>query len=193
MASRAAQAFLAGVLCTAQLQAATYRFQLDPEATSVTFRLKATAHVVHGRLSLRSGWIEFDPAATTTSGEIQIDAHRAETGNKKRDRNMHSRVLLSDAHPLIRFVPSRLEGAVDPIDGSEFLFHGTVLLVGEEHPLTLPVNLKIDGGQPIATTTFIVPYVEWGLHHPSTLLLKVAKEVTVTVEAHGELSQLEIE
>jgi hypothetical protein len=42
-----------------------------------------------------------------------------------------------------------------------------------------------------ATTTFVVPYVEWGLHDPSMMVLRVAKTVGVTVQAKGTLSATE--
>jgi polyisoprenoid-binding protein YceI len=161
---------------------------LDPATTEITFLLGATGHDVHGVLHLASGTLGFDPEGGTAWGEIAIDAKRAESGNAKRDKTMHKKVLESAAHPLIVFRAERLEGTV-ALDGeSSFRILGKVTLLGVEHPLELPVRATISGGQVDASATFPVPYVEWGLHDPSMMVLRVAKSVDVTVHARGTLA-----
>jgi len=162
---------------------------LDPAATEVTFLLGATGHDVHGVLHLARGLIRFDAAAKTAEGDVAIDARLAETGNKKRDKTMHAKVLESAAHPLLVFHASAIEGELAPSGTSEITLVGTVTVLGEDHPLSLPAQVSIDGDAVSATATFSVPFVEWGLHDPSNFLLKVAKQVEVTIAARGSLDQ----
>ena len=43
------------------------------------------------------------------------------------------------------------------------------------------------GGRVVAETSFEIPFVAWGLRDPSFMVLRVAKVVSVTVRAEGEL------
>ncbi len=161
---------------------------LEPEATEVTFALEATGHDVAGALYLHTGRIRFDAETGIASGEVSIDVQRAETGNEKRDKTMHKKVLESEQHPLIVFKPERLEGEIAAEGASEVQLIGTVTLLGKEHPMTLPTTVEIAGSEVTARTTFAVPYVEWGLHDPSIIFLRVAKVVDVTISAAGTLA-----
>ncbi len=161
---------------------------LRPEKTSVTFKLKATAHEVNGVLALDAGQIRFDPATGAASGQITIDLRHAETGNGLRDREMHRTVLETDRYPQIVFRPERLVGAVADSGVSNVVLMGTVVLHGDEHKLRLAARIKVAGERVSAEVTFGVPYVEWGLHDPSFLVLRVAPVVAVTVLTEGVLS-----
>ncbi len=161
---------------------------LEPQATEVTFTLEATGHDVAGTLYLHTGQIRFDAETGVAAGEVSIDARRADTGHKKRDKAMHKKVLDSEHHPLIVFKPERLEGEIAAEGASDVQLHGTVTLLGADHPLTLPTRVEIAGGVVTSRTTFAVPYVEWGLHDPSIFFLRVAKVVDVTIAATGKLT-----
>lgn len=160
---------------------------LAPETTKIGFFLEATGHDVEGHLHLQKGQIAFDPVSGTASGEIAIDLKRAETGNEKRDKKMHGEVLETERYPLIVFKPERIEGNVAVSGKSTFDLVGTVSIHGSEHPLTLPTSVTIDGNQVSAETRFPVPYVEWGMDDPSVFVLRVAKQVEVTITATGTL------
>lgn len=165
---------------------------LDPEATSVDFTLGAFLHTVEGGFRLEEGEITFDPETGEVSGRVVVDATSGDTGNDKRDRDMHTKVLESERYPDIVFLPTRLEGAFEPAGVSEVTLHGTVQIHGGEHEIAIPataaVNPTEDGGRRLeATGTFEVPYVEWGMKDPSKFLLRVAKSVEVTVHAEGRI------
>jgi polyisoprenoid-binding protein YceI len=164
------------------------RLVLDPADTTVSFQLPATGHDVHGVFALDHGEVVFDPATGAAQGEISVTATGAETGNKKRDKAMHGKVLESATYPLFVFRPQRVEGALPATGSAEIKIHGTLTLHGQDHPLTLPATVERDGDRLHATTTFSVPYVEWGLHDPSFLFFRVAKVVDVTISADGRLS-----
>ncbi|MBZ0113025.1 MAG: YceI family protein, partial [Thermoanaerobaculia bacterium] len=152
---------------------------LDPEATEVTFELGATGHDVEGSLYLRSGELTLDFEGGTASGEITIDAVRTETGNEKRDRDMHEKVLESSLFPVFVFSASGLRGALATEGPSSIQLIGSISIHGEDHPLTLPVTVHEEAGQLIANATFDIPYVEWGMKDPSIFVLRVAKVVVV--------------
>lgn len=181
----AAAALLAGLPLGAEERVLTF----DPSATEVSFELPATGHDVHGVLHLQSGEVRFDPATGAAHGEVTVDARGAETGNGSRDKTMRKKVLETERYPLFVFRPERLEGDLAPEGTSQIALVGTISLHGEDHPMTLPATVEIDGDHLTATATFPVPYVEWGLHNPSLLFLRVADQVQVTVEAQGSLQR----
>ena len=50
------------------------------------------------------------------------------------------------------------------------------------------MTVKIAGGTAQVTTEFTVPYVEWGMHDPSSFLLRVGKTVRVRVELTAQVN-----
>ncbi len=169
------------------LAATDMLLSLDPAATKVSFHLGATGHDVEGVLHLRTGEVRFDPDTGTATGSIVLDARRADTGSKKRDKTMHKKVLLSATHPSITFKAQRFEGTLNVDSPNDVTLHGVVALAGVEHPLTLSATVSIDGENVEAQLAINVPYVEWGLHNPSIVFLRVAKEVRVDIAAVGTL------
>jgi polyisoprenoid-binding protein YceI len=160
---------------------------LDPAKTDVTFELGATGHDVHGVLHLERGALHFDTATGVASGDVTIDARLTETGNAKRDKTMHAKVLDSAAHPSMVFHARSIEGELAPAGHSRVTLSGTVTLVGKDHPLSFPAEVDITNGEVAARATFSIPFVEWGLHDPSTFILKVAKQVVVSIATKGTL------
>ncbi len=65
---------------------------------------------------------------------------------------------------------------------------GEFELLGKSHPISIPLDIRIDGSHFEATAEFSVPYVEWGLKDPSTFVLRVAKEVQIRVTAEGTIA-----
>ena len=167
--------------------AETFDVHLDPAATKVSFLLGATGHDVHGLLVLSSGDLRIDRDTLEAEGDLVIDARLATTDHAKRDKAMHRKVLESVQFPSIRFRAEHLEEAV-PEEGTVTLhLAGTMNLLGVDHPFTLPIEAEIHDGRFTAHAEFTVPYIEWGLHNPSILVLRVARTVEVTVETEGEI------
>ncbi|MDY7094575.1 MAG: YceI family protein [Acidobacteriota bacterium] len=162
----------------------------EPESTEITFQLGATGHDVEGTLYLREGELVLDPESGEAAGRLVLDALRTETGNGSRDKTMHKKVLESDRHPLITFDAESFEGALDAGGESEIQLHGVVRLLGQPHAVTLPTRITVDGDRFQGSTSFPVPYVQWGLHDPSLFVLRVAKEVQVDVAAQGSAAHV---
>lgn len=162
---------------------------LDPAASSIEFELGATLHTVEGSFDLTEGRVTVDPASGEASGRIVVDATSGDTGKEKRDRDMHEKVLESDRHPTIVFHPARVEGEVPTSGGGAVTLHGSLDIHGSRHPLAVPLDVTVDGDRVTATGSFTVPYVEWGMEDPSTFILRVDKEVEVTIEAVGRFER----
>ena len=173
---------LLGVVVSA-LPAATVELQihLPPESTTIDFTLKATMHTVHGTANLERADFTIDTKSGAASGEAVVVSGSADTDNDKRDKKMHGKVLLSATHPRIVIRAERVEGELRLDGASEITLVGTMELIGAEHPIRVPMTVSIDGDTASVEAKFSVPYVEWGLKDPSTFVLRVGKEVPVTV------------
>jgi polyisoprenoid-binding protein YceI len=169
----------------APLAAGELQIELDPGLTSISFRLQATLHSVHGSAALVAGSLGLNTESGAMTGAVTVDATTAETGNKKRDKKMHGKVLLTADHPEIVLRTSHLEGELARQGASDVTLHGEIEILGQSHQIDIPSHIEIDGGNFTATFEFAIPYVDWGLEDPSTFVLRVAEVVEVTVTCGG--------
>jgi hypothetical protein len=179
---------VASLAVVSNVAAADSKIELDPASTSITFRLKATMHSVHGKAKTTSGSLTLDIDSGDMTGEVVVDAVSAETGNKKRDKKMHTKVLRSADHSRIVLRPHRIDGNLAHAGVSDVTLFGEMELLGQSHEIHIPLHVEIIDGRFTASTEFRIPYVEWGLDDPSTFVLRVAKVVQVTVFAEGTIS-----
>ena len=134
----------------------------------------------------------FNPATGVTKGEILVDATTGESGNATRDKRMQDEVLESNRYPAIFFHPSQIKGAFEAGEATQDLVGvGTFNIHGADHPLELPLKVKVAAGVVTATTHFTVPYVAWGMKNPSKFMLKVSKEVEIDLTAKGSIKQVD--
>lgn len=162
-------------------------FDLDPAKTQVNFTLDSTFHTVHGSFRLKSGSVQFSPAGGPASGSIVVDATSGDSGSKSRDHKMNKDILESDKHSEIVFTPQQMKGTLAPSGQSQFQLEGTINLHGQSHPLTLDVQATAEGNSLTAETSFVIPYIQWGLKNPSALFLRVSDKVTIHIHAVGSL------
>ena len=178
---------LAAAVAALPLRAEQRVLVLDPAASKVSFTLGATGHDVEGSMALQSGRIAFDPATGAASGEIAIDLKSAQTGNTSRDKTMHEEVLETPKYPLAVFHAERLTGTVPASGSGQVALEGILSFHGADHKVKLPAKVDVQNGRVKAQTQFPIPYVQWGLHDPSILILRVEKVVSVNVQAEGSL------
>jgi polyisoprenoid-binding protein YceI len=188
IATSSAFAIAALLLGTPGLRADEQVLELDPGKTSVRFSVEATGHDVHGSFDLVSGTVRFDPATGTAAGEIRVDALSGVTGNRSRDKTLRGDVLEVERFPLFVFTPERLVGSLPEQGDGRVELRGVVAVHGTAHAVTLPAQVHVEGGRVRLAAEFPIPYVEWGLHNPSILFLRVADVVQVRVEGSGTLS-----
>ncbi|HZT31775.1 MAG TPA: YceI family protein [Bryobacteraceae bacterium] len=190
------RAALAGILLAAAWSMAApatlptgepIKVALDPAKSKVEFNLGATLHTVHGSFQLKRGNVEFDPVTGKVAGEVVVDAASGDSGSKARDRRMHNDVLQTPRFPEISFRASRVEGRVNPQGHSQVQIAGVFHLCGADHELTAPAEVEIEGNHVSGTVHFQVPYVDWGLKNPSTLFLRVDREVNIELHLDGTL------
>jgi polyisoprenoid-binding protein YceI len=157
---------------------------LTPEKTQIHFELDATLHTVEGTLRLlRPAALRFDAGKGLAEGEIVVDARSADTGNDRRDGTLKDDVLESERYPEIVFTAEGIELTRSTPDRGEVVLKGRVRIHGDEHPLRVPAHLERDGDAIRVTSSFRVPYVEWGMKDVSNLVLRVGKDVALRVDA----------
>ena len=55
--------------------------------------------------------------------------------------------------------------------------------------MTLPVDVKADGGNLEITAHIDIPYVQWGLKNPSNFFLRVSEKWSIEIHAAGRVEQ----
>jgi polyisoprenoid-binding protein YceI len=161
--------------------------EIDAAASSVDFDFGATLHEVSGTLRLQGGTIHLDTATGVASGEITAVATSAQTGIERRDHKMHEKILESATFPTIVFKVERIDGPVNRTGHSDLQLHGTLTLHGTSLPASILATASATGDRVQATGHFTVPYLKFGMPDPSVFLLRVAKEVHVTLHIVGHL------
>ena len=173
-----------GTLGSAQKQTMT----VDPASSNVAFALTGTGHEVHGTFHVSKGTIGFDRSAPAMSGSIVVSAASGDSGEKSRDKKMHSDVLDVVHYADVTFDPKSYQGTIAPSGDSKIQVSGVFTLHGTPHDITVPMQVHIDGTNVTAKGSFVVPYVQWGLKDPSIMFLKVAKEAHIDLDLRGTLS-----
>ncbi len=147
-------------------------------------------HTVHGTFKLKSGAVKFDPKSGDAAGEIVVDATSGESGDQGRDSDMHKKVLESSRYPEITFLPKRVIGSLAEQGKSNLQVQGVFKIHGAEHDFTLPMTIEKNGSAITASSSFVVPYQDWGMKNPSKMFLHVDSKVDVSVTATGRRQQL---
>lgn len=166
---------------------ATLVLTIDPAHSTLHWTLDTTLHLVHGTFDLKRGEINVDPASGKASGEIVADATSGKTDNDSRDKKMHQEILETPRFPEIVFRVSQIEGLTAPLAKTRLNIHGTFLIHGTQHDLTVPAETEFAGDHFSGTATFVVPYINWGIKNPSNFLLKASSTVNVSLELSGSV------
>ncbi|HET8924907.1 MAG TPA: YceI family protein [Candidatus Acidoferrum sp.] len=161
--------------------------EFDSGQCTVHWTLGTTLHTVHGTFALEKGAVQLDPTTGKASGEIVVHATSGDSGNDSRDRKMHKEVLESGRYPEIVFRPDRFEGKLAQEGPSSLQVHGTFLLHGAKHEMTVSVQGELSGDRWTGRAKFGIPFIDWGLKNPSSFFLKVNHTVDIDLELQGKL------
>ena len=170
---------------SAQSSSTKMTLHFDPATTKIDWTLKNLLRTVHGTFRLKSGVLVFDEDAGTADGEIIVETASAESGNDLRDEHMKKDVLESTKYPEAIFHPEKVTGVVHDGQTQTVTVEGTFTIHGADHPLFLQVRTSLSDGKLNAKTSFVVPYVAWGMKDPSTLMMRVSKDVLVKIDAQA--------
>jgi len=160
---------------------------IDPAQSKVHWTLGTTLHTVHGTFAFKNGTLHLDPASGKANGEIVVYATSGDSGNDSRDKKMHKEVLESTQYQDVIFRPDRVEGKIAPQGAFTVQVHGTLILHGGEHELTVPVQAQLAGDHWTGNANFNIPFIDWGLKNPSSFFLKVEHTVQIELELKGRL------
>ena len=169
----------------AQSAPAKMTLHFDPAETRINWTLKSVLHTVHGTFQLKGGLITLNEETGEAEGEIIVETATGESGNSIRDGRMRDDILESKKYPEAIFHPEKVTGAVRAGQTQTITVEGTFTIHGADHPLFLEMKTTWNGNKLTAKTSFVVPYVAWGMKDPSTLMLRVGKDVHVDVDAQA--------
>ena len=175
-------------------QAATY--QVDPDHTSVSFKIRHLFSNVQGNFKTFEGVIEYEPGkpeAWSLSGTI--DAASIDTNVPARDKHLQSADFFEvEKYPKIEFKTTGIEEAT----ATSCKLTGLLKMHGVEKPVTLDVEIHGVGNDPWGnvragfTATTKLSRKDFGLTWNKALetgQLLVGEEVVITIEAEGILKQ----
>ena len=173
-------------------------YKVDPEHTSVSFRVRHLFTQVTGRFDKFEGQIVFDPAhLDQLKVQGSIDAASVNTNVEERDKDLRSaRFFDVDKFPKISFVSTSItEVAADKKSGK---LNGKLTIHGVEKPVVLEVSFGGQGKDPwgnvragfSAHTT--INRKDFGLTWNEKLEtggVLVGDEIQIEIEAEGTLEQ----
>ncbi len=179
---------LAVVLAPAAL-AQHQTFAVNPDASEVKITLKTTHEIVNGTFHIQSGSVHFDRNTPEMSGSVVVLAASGKTGNGSRDKKMNDQILQVEKYATVSFEPNSWSGVIAPSGDSTIQVTGIFTLLGTPHPITIPMQVHIEGTNATAKAHFDVPYIQWRLKDPSFLVWKADKDVAVDLSLTGQLSK----
>jgi polyisoprenoid-binding protein YceI len=178
-------ALLAWLAAVTPAQARDTVVRFDPAQADIRWTLGALLHTVHGTFKLKSGVLTFDPATGAAHGEFVADLSTGNSGDDGRDKTMQQQVLESAKYPLASYVANATHVDARSQGMQTIATTGTFNIHGGDHPMQINSTLQMSGNEVLITAHFQVPYVAWGLHNPSTFILRVGKVVDVDVTLKG--------
>jgi polyisoprenoid-binding protein YceI len=176
---------LVAVFSVSAYAAETYK--LDPEHTSVVYRVKYSGVTfVYGRFNGPTGTFVFDETSPAKSSiEMQVDANNIDTAVEKRDNHLKSPDFFNAGeHPLVTFKST----SVKKINSNTYQVTGNVTLLGKTRKLTVNAKHTGSGKDPWGNfrrgfeTSFTIKRSDFGMNF---MLGGVSDEVGITVSVSG--------
>jgi len=162
-------------------------YKLDPEHTSVVFRVKHLGVAyVYGRFNGPTGAFVLDESAPSKSAiEVQVNVKNVDTAVEKRDNHLKSPDFFNaEEHPLVSFKST----SVKKINHQTYEVSGNLTLLDKSRPITVKAHDTGSGKDPWGNfrrgfeTAFTIKRSEFGMNF---MLDGVSDEVVITVSVEG--------
>jgi polyisoprenoid-binding protein YceI len=140
------------------------RFQVQPEASELTFKATSRLQNASGRFHRFAGDVTVDPANLATARvTLSVEAASIDTGITRRDNHLRTEDFFDvDRYPTISFQSVRVEGA-----GPRFTLVGRLTMRGVTREITVPVSVEVAGDTLTASGEFAVNRQDYGLSYTS--------------------------
>jgi polyisoprenoid-binding protein YceI len=182
-------AIAAGLVLLNGVASSQQHYKVDPGSSEVHFTLGASDGPVNGTFHLTSGEFTLDPATGAMTGTVTVDAASGDSGKKNRDKKMTNDELKVQTYATVTFAPAKFSGQLKDPGDSTGQVDGAFTLIGQTHPVSVPMTVHMEGDRFTATGEFTVPFVSWGMKDPSFLFMKVDKEVKVQLKLTGTVAK----
>ena len=176
---------LPAILSSLAYAAETYK--LDPEHTSIVFRVKHLGIAyVYGRINGPTGTFVFDESSPSKSTiEVQAETENVDTAVEKRDTDLKSPDFFNTGeYPHVSFKSK----SVKKLKEAVYEVSGDLTLLGKTRPITVQVNATGAGKDPWGNfrmgfeTSFSIKRSDFGMNF---MMGGVSDEVNLTVSVEG--------
>ena len=123
------------------------------------------------------------------TGTVTVDAASGDSGKKNRDKKMTNDQMKAQTYATVTFAPAKFSGQLKDSGDSTGQVDGAFTLIGQAHPISVPMTVHMEGDRFTATGEFTVPFVSWGMKDPSWFVMKVDKEVKVQLKLTGTVTK----
>ena len=164
-------------------------YKVDTAASEVHFTLGASDGPVNGTFHVTSGEFTLDPGTGAMTGTVSVDAASGDSGKKGRDKKMTNDEMKAQTYSTVTFAPAKFSGQVKDSGDSAGQVDGSFTLIGQAHPITVPMTVHMEGDHFTASGSFTVPFVSWGMKDPGFMFMKVDKEVKIQLKLTGTVTK----
>lgn len=166
------------------------RYRIDPARSRVVIDAKSSLHPIHTETGGLEGWLELDVQGggrvnpkVEPKAHLELPVDQLRSGNPLEDRELKRRI---DARrfPTIQGDLTSMEATGK--DG-RYLVRGDVSFKGVTRPSEDEMTLSVEGDDSIRLRgSSVFDIREFGMEPPRILMIKVAPDVTVSVDIIAE-------
>lgn len=170
--------------------------KLEPSAGITKFLAVArpSGIQINGKGDGPKGDIQLEKAGeeVVIKGDVQVDLSTMQTGIDRRDEHMQKALGFENAEnkvATLKFADAKVSAAVFKLGGDVNL-PATLLLHGQEKPITVAMKLSPEGDNVRAVSKFMIQLTQYGIEPPKFMIMKVDENVEITAETRVSVKEL---